>query len=801
MSNVSSRLWHWILLTFSPFRSVRARISAAIGISGLLFGMVLSSYMEWRLESHLRQDIQSTLTAVADDIAHTLAEDLGNRQREVLLMAQLMSGQSERQPEAARALIDSLQQRHPFYAWIGFAQPDSTVLAASGGLLEGAKVSARPWFVQGLKANYFGDPHEALLLAKLLPQQAQGEPLRFVDISVPVRNATGQTQGVLGAHLHWHWIGKMVLRSLEKAQQQLPIEVLIKDRSGTQLLSLSAREMTALALTPESNSPRPHAQAFFSAQQAVAFNDASDQLRWTVQVRVDQEAALAPIYDSRWLMIALTLVLSLLYALITWWLARRVVRPIVALADQAKAHMGALSSQAGAMRQDETAMVQRAMDRLAHYDGLTGLINRRQLVELLDHALETARLGHHLGAVLHINLDNFSRINTTQGHDTGDQLLQAVAQRLKSQSRFGETVARIGGDEFVILMESLLPEAPRALAQAEALAAMVLSDMQPPFTLGTAIFSCQASIGIVLIESGAMSAEDSLLHAELAMLSAKRKGKNQWALYDSSMLDTLHSQVRFEENLRSAIPAELVIHLQPQLDHQGVLLGAEALVRWQPPGQPMVPPNRFIPVAEETGLILPMGEWVMETACRKIRQWQDDPVLGQLVLSVNVSAKEFSEPDYVSRVRRSLERTGANPHRLKIELTESALATNVEEVVLKMHEIKAIGISFSLDDFGTGFSSLSYLKRMPLDQLKIDQSFVRDITSNANDASIVKAIIALGQGLSLSVIAEGVETQGQQDFLAMLGCFNYQGYLYGRPMSLEAFEQQYLQGSHSGAVN
>lgn len=792
MTSASSRLWNRVLSTFSPFRSVRARISAAIGISGLLFGLILGVYMEWRLENNQRQEIHNTLLSVAEEIAHALGEDLGNRQREVLLMAELIGTRPLKPIQPTRNLINSLQQRHPLYAWIGLAAADGTVQAASAGLLEGANVSARAWFTGGLKGKYFGDPHEALLLAKLLPQEVQGEPLRFVDIAVPVRNAQGQTLGVLGAHLYWHWIGKTALRSLEKAQHRLPIEVLITDRSGAQLLSLSAKEMSALAMTPASARPQAASTTYFTAQQAISLQDQADPLRWTIQARVDQESALAPMYESRRLMILLTLALSLLYALSTWWLARRVVRPILALADQAMVHVSGLTPQTEAMHHDETVMVQRAIERLAHYDGLTGLINRRQLVELLENTLLTVQKGKHLGAVLHINLDNFSRINNTQGHEVGDQLLQAVAQRLKGQNRMGETVARAGGDEFVILLESLLPQPAQALAQAEALAALVLSDLQPPYSLAGGTFSCQASLGLLLLEPEVVGAEDVLLHAELAMLAAKRKGKNQWARYDSSLLDTLHSQVRFEEALRTAIPAELLIHLQPQFDDQGNLLGAEALVRWQPSGQEMVAPYRFIPVAEETGLILPMGEWVLQTACEKIRQWTDDPVLGALVLSVNVSAKEFNEPDYVRRVQHCLARTGANPQRLKIELTESALATNVEEVVQKMHTIKALGVSFSLDDFGTGFSSLSYLKRMPLDQLKIDQSFVRDVTHNANDAAIVKAIIALGQGLSLSVIAEGVETQAQQAFLAQQGCFNYQGYFFGRPMPLDTFERTYL---------
>ncbi|MBP8141113.1 MAG: EAL domain-containing protein, partial [Acidovorax sp.] len=285
-----------------------------------------------------------------------------------------------------------------------------------------------------------------------------------------------------------------------------------------------------------------------------------------------------------------------------------------------------------------------------------------------------------------------------------------------------------------------------------------------------------------------ISADDALKCTELAMLEAKKRGKNQAVLFDQRMQDELFARVQFEEALRSAIPSQLRGLYQPQIDQQRGLLGAEILVRWRHPEQGLVSPARFIPLAEETGLILSIGQWVLGAACRQLHQWAQDPATASLVLAVNVSVKEFRDAGYVDGVLRILQETQANPHRLKLELTESVLAEDVDAVVHKMQALKAVGISFSLDDFGTGFSSLSYLKRMPLDQLKIDQSFVRDVTTHASDASIVRAVIALGQGLGLNVIAEGVETVEQQRLLQAYGCGSYQGYLFGRPAPVEEFE-------------
>ena len=349
-------------------------------------------------------------------------------------------------------------------------------------------------------------------------------------------------------------------------------------------------------------------------------------------------------------------------------------------------------------------------------------------------------------------------------------------------------LSRINGDEFLIVLEDLEPQAPQATAQAQSLAQKLLFSFRAPFALDAGTFSTHASIGIYLITPQPPPVSEALQYAELAMREAKRLGKNQIAVFTERMQAQLAEQVRFEEELAAGIPEQLRVLYQPQVDQRGQVEGAELLVRWHHPDQGMISPALFIPLAEQTGLIMPIGRWVMEMACRQLKAWEDDALRQHLVLSVNVSAREFASKDYVDQVQRILRRTGAHPGRLKLELTESALATDVEDVITKMHALKQLGLTFSLDDFGTGFSSLSYLRRMPIDQLKIDQSFVRNLARDHNDLSIVRTVISLGQNLAVGVIAEGVEESTQKDILEQLGCIHYQGYLYGKPMSLAEFE-------------
>ncbi len=781
-----------MLNRISPFRSVRARFSAVMGGSGIVLGLALTSFMEWNLEASLHTSAREELNAVADEIAHELTEDLTSRQREMVLMAHMIGTNQLVQMDAVQDVMDGLKSRQTVYAWIGLADDRGVVQSASSGLLKGQNVSPRPWFSAGMEGNFVGDPHDAVLLARFLAARPDGEPLRFLDVAAPVKDNTGTIKGVLAGHLYWDWVYDVVSSSVAKRRKKTDIEVLIANRSGEWLLNYN----TDRNRQPSNLRSVEADESFLVATQDVAIGSASYGPGWTVVVREDAHRAFAPIREARTLMLLFTALVAAVFAWASWLIAGRMVRPIVQLADAVKGHTAEVPWQPGQptpRAQYETSVLGEAMDRLVHRDRLTGLFNRTEVLHRLQQVIDRAASQHVYGVLLLINLDNFSILNNVRGHHVGDQLLIAVAQRLRRIEDSGALLARPGGDEFLVLMDNQGTDRADVLQRADSVAQMALAEFDSPFMLDDGDYHCHVSVGVALVGDESVTVDEVLKHTELAMLEAKKRGKNQAVMFDQRMQDALYERVAFEAALQSAIPGQLVAFYQPQIDMATGLMGAEMLVRWRHPVQGMVSPARFIPLAEQTGLIVPIGQWVVEAACKQLRAWENQPGKGHLVLAVNVSAKEFSQPDYVQSVQRILFATGANPQRLKLELTESVLAHDVDEVVCRMQALKAMGISFSLDDFGTGFSSLSYLKRMPLDQLKIDQSFVRDVTTNASDASIVRAVIALSQGLGLQVIAEGVETQAQRDLLHQYGCTHYQGYLFGRPAPIEEFEQHIAQ--------
>jgi len=426
-----------------------------------------------------------------------------------------------------------------------------------------------------------------------------------------------------------------------------------------------------------------------------------------------------------------------------------------------------------------------AADQIAHlafYDPLTRLPNRRLLLERLQRAAATSEHSGRLGALLFIDLDNFKLLNDTLGHEVGDRLLQCVAERLVACVREGDSVARLGGDEFVVLLEDLSRAPREAALQAESIGAKILASLNQPYGLGDSERHSTPSIGVTVFHGHRQSIDELLKQADLAMYEAKAAGRNALRFFDPEMQAAVALRAVLEADLRQGLrKREFLLHYQPQVDGDGRLTGAEALLRWQHPRRGEVLPGEFIPLAEETGLIVPLGQWVLDAACAQMVAWAARPETARLNVVVNVSARQFRHPDFVQQVLAVLDHSGADPHRLTLELTESALLKDVDETIAKMVKLKAYGVGFSLDDFGTGYSALSYLKRLPLDELKIDQSFVREVMTDRSDAAIARTIIALAQSLGLTVIAEGVETEAQRNFLAQHGCRAFQGYLFGRP--------------------
>lgn len=437
----------------------------------------------------------------------------------------------------------------------------------------------------------------------------------------------------------------------------------------------------------------------------------------------------------------------------------------------------------------ERKYAEEKVQALAFYDSLTGVANRRLLMDRMQQAVAASVRHRRSGALLFVDLDHFKDVNDVCGHAEGDRVLQEVAKRLASCVRSGDTIARLGGDEFVVLLEDLSENAMEAGTQARLVGEKILSLLGQPYVLSDGPRHGSASVGVTLFGLDAeMSRDGPLTRADLAMYQAKAVGGNTLRFFDPQMQVVVAARAALEADLCQALDEQsFVLYYQTQVCGQRIC-GVEALVRWSHPTRGMVSPLEFIGMAEETGLILPLGAWVLETACLQLVSWAHREDTAHLTIAVNVSAREMRQDDFVEQVTSALARTGANPHQLKLELTESLLVSNVEDTIVKMTALRGLGVRFSLDDFGTGFSSLSYLKRLPLDQLKIDQSFVRDILEDVNDAAIAKMVIALAGSMGLAVIAEGVEVEAQRTRLAEMGCENYQGYLFSKPLPIAELE-------------
>jgi len=434
----------------------------------------------------------------------------------------------------------------------------------------------------------------------------------------------------------------------------------------------------------------------------------------------------------------------------------------------------------------ESKAAEEEIRNLAFFDPLTRLPNRRLLLDRLQHAVATGARNRQHGVLLFIDLDNFKNLNDSLGHDKGDLLLQQVALRLTECVREGDTVARLGGDEFVLMLENLGENSAEAAARGELVGGKIIEALNRPYQLAASEYRCTPSIGLTLYRGHDTSIDELLQQADLAMYQAKAAGRNTLRFFEPDMQVAVSARSALEADLHKGLQErQFLLFYQPQVDAGGQLTGVEALVRWHHPLRGLIAPGEFIPLAEETGLILPLGHWVLETACAHLAGWGKDPARTHLTMAVNVSARQFHHQDFVDQVLAILAHSGAKPDRLKLELTESLFLADVEDTIVKMTALKDAGVRFSLDDFGTGYSSLAYLKRLPLDQLKIDQSFIRDVLTDANDAAIARTIVALAHSMGLAVIAEGVETEAQREFLASHNCHAFQGFLFGKPVPSE----------------
>jgi len=436
---------------------------------------------------------------------------------------------------------------------------------------------------------------------------------------------------------------------------------------------------------------------------------------------------------------------------------------------------------------------------LAFYDPLTEVPNRRLFIERLQQSLVASTRTKTRRALLSIDLDNFKTVNDTLGHPIGDLLLQEVARRLTASVRKTDTVARLGGDEFVVMLQNLGGNLEDAATHARHVAESILNALGQPYMLDGRECLSGASIGITLFGNHPTSVDEILQQADFALYQAKANGRNKLHFFSPALQAAANDRAAMEEDLRQAVKdSQFVIYYQPQIENRR-LTGVEALVRWNHPARGLLLPGEFIPLAEETGLILPLGNWVLEAACRQAAEWAKQKETARLTVAVNISPAQICQPDFVQQVLATIQRTGADPGNLMLELTETALAADTDDIVAKMLELKAHGFRFALDDFGTGYSSLSYLKRLPLNQLKLDCSFVQAILVDVTSSAIAQTIVFLGLALGLKVIAEGVETVEQRDFLKRLGCHSFQGYLFSPPLSLKEFQSLMLASTENVA--
>jgi len=454
-------------------------------------------------------------------------------------------------------------------------------------------------------------------------------------------------------------------------------------------------------------------------------------------------------------------------------------------ADRSVLHRVAMFTDISKQKEDEDKIL-----HLAFYDPLTNLPNRQLLIDRMQQAIASSSRTGREGALLFIDLDNFKNINDTLGHDIGDMLLQQVTQRLQFCLRECDTVARLGGDEFVVMLVDLSEQYIEAASQTKAIGEKILTALNQIYHLDKYDYRSSASIGATLFNNTIQDSDELMKQADIAMYQAKKAGRNALRFFDQQMQESITARVLLENELHAAIESQQFhLYYQIQVDSAFRPLGAEALIRWIHPVKGLISPIQFIPLAEEIGLILPIGEWVLNKACAQLKLWQEAPHTRGLALAINVSAKQFHQTDFLGQVKTAVQNFAINPGLLKLELTESLLQESIEDTIAIMTALSNIGIKFSLDDFGTGYSSLQYLKRLPLDQIKIDQSFVRDITADSTDLAVVRATIAMAQSLKLEVIAEGVETETQRKLLLENGCTCFQGYLFSKPLSIEKFEE------------
>ncbi len=809
----------------NPLRHMSLKIRVLCLVSLLIvaaiwgLAVVVATVLQRDLEKMVAQQLSVTLDYVADDIDQSVL----NHFNELNKLAARITPQLQADPAKVQQVLEQSELAAAYF-------PEGIVCSDRRGIIfadrpvlpgrRGASLEDRAYFREIMAGARQAISHP--LVGRFVQRPA-------VILAVPLKDAQGLPGGML--------VGTLLLSDpdlfshLEKLKLGKTGYFNVVSPKDRLIVSATDRKRILSTISPKGVRPlldRRFEEGFEDmgvsvnsrGLEVLTLSRAIPSAGWIVVVAIETREAFAPISTLKREIYFGAMLISLLVAVFLYLVLKRQLAPLAdaAMAMQRMSEGVEPLTTIPVKREDEIGQLvenfnrlvleRRGLDEdlrrevaerkmaddeirnLAYHDALTRLPNRRLLFDRLQHAIAASSRSGRYCALLFIDLDNFKTLNDTLGHDAGDLLLQEVSRRLATCLREGDTAARLGGDEFVVLLENLSENAQEAATQAETTGEKIHGALNQTYQLANHEYNGTPSIGVTLFTDHQDTVDELLKRADLAMYHAKSAGRNALRFFDPQMQAVITTRATLEAGLREALlKQQFLLYYQAQVDSQGRVTGAEALLRWQHPQGELVSPMEFIPLAEDTGLILLVGRWVLETACAQLALWAACPELAHLMVAVNVSAREFHHKDFVDQVKSVLVTSGARPQRLKLELTESLLLHDVEDTIVKMTALRAEGVSFSLDDFGTGYSSLSYLKRLPLDQVKIDRSFVRDVLTDAYDSAIARSVIDLGRNLGLGVIAEGVESGAQRDFLAANGCQNYQGYLFSRPLPLHEFEK------------
>lgn len=805
------------LKVLHPMRSLVAQISYATALVTLLLTVALSYYAAEISRLQIEHEQGENFARRAQSIVDLLDRGMFERTREIQLVAELDEIRNPNiRVEKKRTILEKMQQTFNAYAWIGICDAQGIGTVGTGKYLEGVDLSKRPWCRQGREKPFVGDVHDALLLSKLLPNPS-GEMFYLVDVAAPIINAVGSLQGVLCGHIFWRWAEEFL-----DSKNSPGIDILLLNGDGLVLSGpLKGRSQFAnmapatwkFIKSNRSKSEQDYLLETWTDGKRYLMGHAHDAgyreypgLGWVAVVRQDAEIAFAPARALQHRILLAGIVLGLLFTLIGAILARRIAKPISKMADAAnKIAEGDLEYDAPQVSgTGEVAQLARSIhtmvsnltneihdrkqaeqhiQKLANFDTLTGLPNRLLLNDRVGQSISVAQRDLAQVAVLFVDLDHFKIINDTLGHHIGDKLLVQAGNRLLSSVREMDTVARIGGDEFVIVLSSIEVDGVAHVAT------KLLETISQPFRIEQHELVVTPSIGIAIYPEDGKDFDTLYQHADVAMYRAKKDGRNNYRFFTHEMqAHSVHS-LQIENSLRFALQrGQLYLNYQPQINiADGKIIGAEALLRWQHPELGMVSPAEFIQIAEHNGQIIEIGEWVIRTAVQQLKTWLDKG-LPPMIMAVNLSAVQFRHANLPELITNILDEAHLPAQYLELELTEGVAMDDPQGAIGVMDKLHELGVRMSIDDFGTGYSSLSYLKRFKVYKLKIDQSFVRDISEDADDRAIVTAIIQLAHSLNFQTIAEGVETEVQLAFLREQGCGEVQGYHFSKPLSPEQFE-------------